>query len=325
MGAGNHHYTGISIIRRPSPPYPFRLLASNLDAFHSMSVEVGPTLEHSEFGFIADDFVNLHNRLLPVAQFLPLQSRVSDEASRVTAASRDVDVAVAAKATLTLIDVGDAPAYNPMRGHSGAGIHSTHTMDSVLPGDVLKVYNITPPHSLLGTVVVSSSKNVQDKPIPSLPPPLDRTVEPGSLALWQIEFTNSTIKGAVPPFGSVVQIDRLASAGAIVRHNHFHDSYNNAGRFAASNLHFADNLLERCEDGIHISYDIAISFLEGSLGMTNLTLINNTFVTVMGCGAGRSGAHGCNQTCNSIECVLSHVDPDLANQVHASGNIVRVN
>ena len=72
----------------------------------------------------------------------------------------------------------------------------------------------------------------------------------------------------------------------------------------------------------HVSYDIASSFLEGSLGMRNISFVNNTFRSVSGCGATRSGAHGCDHLCTNISCVLSHIDPALAGEVHASGNRV---
>ena len=62
LGFGRNTYRDVNIRRRQNPPYPFRLLASNSDGFHSFSVEHGPVLEHCELSFIADDFFNAHNR-----------------------------------------------------------------------------------------------------------------------------------------------------------------------------------------------------------------------------------------------------------------------
>ena len=56
--------------------------------------------------------------------------------------------------------------------------------------------------------------------------------------------------------------------------------------------------------------------------MRNISFVNNTFRSVSGCGATRSGAHGCDHLCTNMSCVLSHVDPALAGEVHASGNRV---
>ena len=36
----------------------------------------------------------------------------------------------------------------------------------------------------------------------------------------------------------------------VALHRSFHDSYNNFGRFAASDLRFEGNTVERCEDGV---------------------------------------------------------------------------
>ncbi len=69
LGKGGNRYRRVRVVRRPAPlPYPPRLLASNLDAFHSMSCERGPILEDSEFAYLADDFINVHNRVLPLAR-----------------------------------------------------------------------------------------------------------------------------------------------------------------------------------------------------------------------------------------------------------------
>ena len=57
--------------------------------------------------------------------------------------------------------------------------------------------------------------------------------------------------------------------------------------------------------------------------MRNISFVDNTFVTVSGCGAKRVGSSGCGHVCDNITCVLSHVDPALAAQVHATGNRVR--
>jgi hypothetical protein len=39
----------------------------NSDGFHSFSVEHGPVMDSCELSYIADDFFNAHNRLLPLA------------------------------------------------------------------------------------------------------------------------------------------------------------------------------------------------------------------------------------------------------------------
>jgi len=58
--------------------------------------------------------------------------------------------------------------------------------------------------------------------------------------------------------------------------------------------------------------------------MRNISFIDNDFVTVSGCGNERAGTSGCAHVCTNISCILAHVDPALAKQVHASGNRVRL-
>jgi hypothetical protein len=70
LGGGSNTYRNVNVLRRTDPPYTPRLLASNLDIFHSMSVEKGPTIEDCEVSFVADDFINVHNRLLPLQSFV---------------------------------------------------------------------------------------------------------------------------------------------------------------------------------------------------------------------------------------------------------------
>ena len=62
-GEGGHVYDNVVVGRHPAPPYPFRLLSTNLDGFHSFSVHRGPLVHHSTLAFMGDDFVTLHNRI----------------------------------------------------------------------------------------------------------------------------------------------------------------------------------------------------------------------------------------------------------------------
>merc|ERR1712046_345780 len=115
--------------------------------------------------------------------------------------------------------------------------------------------------------------------LPPLPEGFARRVAPSALSYWELAFDTSESLPDVDAFAAVVQVDRFASKGGIVQRNHFHESYNNAGRFAASDLLFRENVVETCGDGFHVSYDIAKlnNFLEGSLGMRNISIVNNTF------------------------------------------------
>lgn len=292
LGGGNNTYRNVNIIRRKDPPYAPRLLASNLDIFHSMSVEHGPTIEDCEASFVADDFINVHNRLLPLQSFN------------------------LGAGTAALVDVGLTPG--PVNHEGFQGI--THVMPFVQRGDLLKLYHIGDglERNLIGTLVIASHRprRVGTFPASALPNALKHRVVPSGLELWEVEFdpkASSLPEGPVVNFTAVVQMDRFSGRGAVVRRNYFHDTYNNVARFAASDLVYQDNRVERAGDAIHISHDISgFTFLEGSLGMHNITLINNTFTDV------HPGGHAC----TNMSCILRHVDPGLVGQVHAASNKV---
>lgn len=322
LGAGGHIYNDCNIRRRPSAPTPpgygaDRLLASNSDGFHSFSVERGPTLQDSELSFMADDFINLHNRILLLA--CGLQAVASQARG-----------AVGRSVVLTIVDPGDvlghaSPSCAPFNVSCMRLTSTTYTMSQVVVGDELKLYTTEPPYRQLATALVSGPPVMLTRGSSTISPALPASwaprMQPETVAAWKVPVI-ATGAGGVPPYGALVQLDRLASSGAVVQRNYFHDSYNNVGRFAASNLLVAGNIFERAEDGIHVSYDIVPSFLEGSLGMTNISLANNTFSDVHACGPGRSGTGPCAQVCANMTCVLSHVETDLAMIVHATDNHV---
>jgi hypothetical protein len=293
LGGGANTYRNVNIKRRTNPPYPPRLLAANDDTFHSMSCEVGPTIERCEVGFIADDFVNVHNRLLPLQSF------------------------DASSSSAIVMDVGLTPG-------PGTG-DVTHVMGFVKAGDELKIYQ-TGTHLLLGKLVVSSTQwvNAGGSLIPKLQPPaLAARVSTAGIEEWQVTFdgaTSTVPTGPIANYTAVVQMDRFSSFGAVIRNNYFHDTYNNIARFAGSNLVYRNNTVFATGDGIHTSYDIVDSFLEGSVGMQNISIIDNVFGIVQGQGGSSNCAD--RRICTNISCILDHVDPGLRDKVHVSGNVV---
>jgi hypothetical protein len=227
-GAGSNTYRNVNVVRRVDPPYAPRLLASNLDIFHSMSVERGPTIEDCEVSFVADDFINVHNRLLPL---------------------ESIDLTSPA-GTARVVDVGLTPG--PVNGEGFQGI--THIMPFVQRGDELKLYRLgdTGPldRELIGTLVIASARRVAGAAGAEvvLPDLLRRRVVASGVEVWEVAFdasSSSLPAGPVANFSAVVQMDRFSGRGAVVQRNHFHDTYNNVARFAASDLVYRDNRVER--------------------------------------------------------------------------------
>ena len=59
------------------------------------------------------------------------------------------------------------------------------------------------------------------------------------------------------------------------------------------------------------------------LGPRNIQIVNNTFVSIRGCGHEQTGVTGCAHVCTNMSCVLSFVDATFEDEVHSSGNAVR--
>ena len=77
-------------------------------------------------------------------------------------------------------------------------------------------------------------------------------------------------------------------------------------RLQASGAQVANNVFERASAGVRVEFDQA--WLEGSLGLRDISLVNNTFVGVAGC----TQANSC----------VAHVDADVVNFV-VKDNIVK--
>lgn len=309
LGGGGNVYRDCNIRRRTWPAgagsrYAPRLLASNSDGFHSMSAGLGPTLEDSELSFIADDFLNVHNRLMLLASIDPATS------------------------SAMIVDPGGVLGHDvhPGGDWSKHPRRITHAMDFLRPGDTIKLYTPranTLDYTLVASLVVATVAEATGTPIPPLPQGQKSRIEPDAPSLWRVTFTSGGTVPALGPYAAVVQMDGLSSFGAKIQRNYFHDSYNNIARLPASDLVFRDNVVQRCADGIHVSYDIAGPFLEGSLGLTSISIVNNTFLGVVACPSDPDrGNHGCASVCSTIDCILDHVDPDLVGAVHAADNRV---
>jgi len=137
-------------------------------------------------------------------------------------------------------------------------------------------------------------------------PPYNAQVQPfqpGMAQVWEVYLTSIT--ATIPPF-SLVQFNAQSGQGAIVRFNYFHDSYDNSMRLQASFTVIESNIFERASAGISVVFDQ--NWLEGSLGLHNISILNNTFISVQGCTAANS-------------CVTT-IGPGIQN-LTIKGNVVR--
>eukprot|EP01079_Euglenida_sp_SAG-EU17-18_P000235 gene235-2379_t len=206
LGEGGHTYRGVNILRRPSPPYPARLLASNSDGFHSFGCGTGGTLEGCEFEFIADDYLNFHNRELLLGSTLGCPSH-ADHAS------------------MLVVDPGDVLGHNVHPGQDWVTHprHITHTMASLAKGDTLKMYSSSAGkdglYPLAATLLIEGLAQLPAQGMPALPAGLVGRIEPDAPALWNVTYTTEAC-ASLPMYGGYVQIDRFSSFYGAVRNRH---------------------------------------------------------------------------------------------------------
>lgn len=290
-GDGGHVYRRVSVRRKTRPPYPHRLLASNSDGLHSFSVRSGPKLVDSFFEFLADDFVNMHNRVWP----------------------------------LVTVRGGGAQllALDPSSG-LGAGLDVVHTPESVWPGSKITVYDFKT-RKQLGEASVVSAVELNPSAVPpahvmvaGIQRRLGRPVkgfEEGTGRLFKLWVSPRLKVLEYARFSAFVQFDDLNGSGAVIANNHFTDSYCNLARIATSNALIERNVFSRGQDGVHIRF--LPDFLEGSAGLVNITLRENVFTSIRGCGDG-----ACDTFCEDMACILQNVDEEIRAEVIDVGNRV---
>lgn len=202
--------------------------------------------------------------------------------------------------TLLILDVGDAVTPD-------GKVTRTFPTRS---GDVVKFHELNT-RKLLGSASVASASVVTD---PSTvdrarrvldimnKPPYNANIigfTRETALLWQVRFAAALPAPVQQSAYPLVQFDAQAGFGCVVRNNRFRDSYDNTMRLQASNALIANNLFERAADGIHIEYDQP--FLEGSFALRDISVVNNTFIGILGC----TPANSC----------VSHADEDVVNLV----------
>jgi hypothetical protein len=251
-GQGGHVYRGVTLTRKS---LPFHYMSGNMDAFHSFSVGHGPLVENCEFAFMGDDFVNIHNRV-----FLALPPFNLPK-------------------SLYILDVGDV---------LGLDYQPTYTLSTVKSGDELSFYAINSTEYIgYGTVV--SSTRIFDPFILANATSVLSVVNsqpynaqlldfvPSFIQVFEVEFESLP---AIQPY-CFVQLNTQSGIGGMIRNNYFHDSYDNTMRLQASSTVVENNVFLRASWGVSIVFDQP--WLEGSLGLHNISVLNNKFEQILGC------------------------------------------
>eukprot|EP00039_Didymoeca_costata_P032834 m.39544 g.39544 ORF g.39544 m.39544 type:complete len:532 (+) comp9565_c0_seq2:194-1789(+) len=262
-GYGNHVYTNITITRHPNPSYPFRLLSTNLDGFHSFSVEHGPLVQSSFIGYMGDDFANVHNRMMVLFPASKTESLVQTM-------------------TMYIMDPSDVLYCEQLK------CNVTRSGPLIQPGDVLGVFNLNLSYIQNVTVtenvactdddILTAAKNVRHVLETEYKIPMTG-IMPNDITVRKITVS-MTSSPSLPPY-AYIQFYRQSAENAVFKNNVFVDSYDNCFRAQGNYLHLENNIFNGASAGLSIEIDKA--FLEGSLGLHSLLIKNNTFVDVSGC------------------------------------------
>ena len=269
--------------------YPQRLLASNGDGLHSFSVRHGPQLVESYFEFIGEDAVSVHNRVWPIT---------------------------------SVRNGGKLLVALDLSAMSGTGlVHARYEPDVILKGHRLRVYALNT-REFLGAAVITRIDHVRHN-VPSrshvntalrnlgVQDLISHTsAAPRVVALHISSRLNMS---ELAPYSAFVQFE--AAGGAMLVNNTFTDTYNTLARFAVSNSLIERNQFKRAHEGIHIRF--VPEFLEGQVGVRNVTIRGNTFQSIRGCGA-----DACDFVCKDFDCILSNVDKEVLPELRSHGNKV---
>ena len=267
-GAGGHVYRGVRVIRRQddtedeqAAELPRPLLASNADGFHSTAVARGSLLENCEISWTGDDFYNSHSRM----QIL-LQPSVAGD-PRAVYAIDTLGWSSPAGADPNTLSFGRLPPDALIKAFD---LHSQRLLGSA------RVARATPlPAAEAAALADRAALEVNRPPYSAgiaLPGfPLPQNAAPIGRSVWLL---NLTAELAAPRF-SLLNVDALSASGAVVRNCHFHDS--NGGVCFRSIAGTIDGLrTERA--GAKFSIGCSPTWLEGSLGLTNVSVRNSVLV-----------------------------------------------
>lgn len=247
-GLGGNVYRNVSITRRPGTA---GLMSGNADAFHSSCVGGGPEVTESELAFTGDDIMNVHNKIGLVW--------LAGCDSPTPAGSVCVDV----------IDTSGTNTLNLLNARAGDTMTVYDLQTEARVGEWSLVTDAQPETNASIITAANAAPQLITEP-PYSAHIRDFTVYVVRLVVSTVQLSaNSTRRF------QLVQFDRFSGAGANIHDNYFHDSFDTACKLKAINSTYSRNRVERAR-GVHVAAEEF--WLEGSLGLRNVSVTSNTFV-----------------------------------------------
>lgn len=259
-GLGSHYHSGLRIMRRPGAS-PIPLLALNADGFHSNSAVHGPTLEDAEISFTGDDHYNCHSRMLVGL------GRVNGSDDELYVIATDNGLAFGRiERWMTRTD----PKWSQIQ------IYQLNTLEK-LDNVQIESLSRTQDPAVLEQAKAAYS-NMMGPPYNAhfVRPFLDTNV-------WKIKAT-APLNTSVSYKYTLVGYEAADNTGAVVRRVHFHDGFSRNLLMKSSNSVIQDSVFERA-GGMFVFSEQA--WLEGSLGVHNVSIKNNQ---MDGCAAAGGGS-----------------------------------
>lgn len=255
LGDGGNVYTRLRIVPRNSS----RPLASNADGFHSSGMRAGPRLVNSEISNLLDDYFNVHSTFqVLVATSSPHTVLVGDY--QLFPGGNSL---YGTQRTLDVVQPGDALSFFPLNTFSYPALASS-TIASIVrvPDDASST-------ALLAAAYANASAVAVVTPCSAC----RRGLNPYSTAqLWQVTLVDN-IAVAPPLF---VNADSVSAAGAVIDSCVFANSGSNVGRFKSTGGRIINSTWRNT-----VSQNLEIAplqnWLEGPLGLHNITVANCTF------------------------------------------------
>lgn len=197
-----------------------------------------------------DDFLNVHSRISVVLSLGP------------------------APTTIIVVDTGGAniPGVGGSSPGDGVTLFAPHSLEPLGQVTVAGVAPVTDPAVLAAAQALPAAMN---SPPTCQAPPCVRDFSPTAV-VWNITLA------APPPGGlplyTLAQALAREGAGARIVNNHFHDGFDHFASLNAPNSVMAGNLFERPFYIPSITVGPLFFWMEGALGLRNVTIANNSLV-----------------------------------------------
>lgn len=246
-GEGGNEWSHLLLTRRPNTT---RLLSANADGFQSSSVRVGPYLHDSELAFIGDDFLNVHSRISVILSVAPDRK------------------------SLVVVDTGGSniPGVGGSSPGDGVLLFYPYTIEPIGRVTVAGVAAITDPAVWTAARALPAAMN---SPPSCASPPCVRDFSPTAVP-WNVTL-NTALQYTLPQYALAQALARQGT-GAVLTNNRFHDGFDHFGSLNAPNSSFSNNRLERPFNIPSITIGPLFFWMEGALGLSNVTVANNTLV-----------------------------------------------